>query len=109
MPWQLTTPVDVGSLDVANYDQLKIVRMTHVASGAQRVEVQIEYGRTVDNQWVRGMDPVGKTTYFIISGADYDNLVTHISNDSELTYEAVKRGLYEWLSANGHIDAGAIV
>ena len=110
MPWQLTTPVDVGNLDVADYNQIKIVRMVHATQSPERIEVQIEYGRTVNNVWTRGMDPVGKQTYFIIEGQAYQDLVTtHVPNAQEKTYEAVKRGLYEWLNDNDHIADGSVV
>ena len=33
---------------------------------------------------------------------------TATPSSGELTYVAVKRGLYEWLQTNGHLDAGAI-
>lgn len=108
MPWQLTTPVDVGDLDVEPYDQIRIVRMMH-DSVNQLVVVTLEYGRTVDGAWVRGVRPAGLELSPVIEGSSYQSLVTHASNDGEPTYEAVKRGLYEWLAIKGHVGAGEVV
>jgi hypothetical protein len=109
MPWQLTTPVNVGDLDEANYDQVKITKMVHDAR-RKMIRVTLEYGRTVDDVWVPGKRPAGKTTSVLIKGDDYTTLVTtSVTETDELTYDATKRGLYDWLSANGVIDAGSVV
>lgn len=110
MPWQLTTPVDAGDLDPNGpYAQVKIMKFTHDAR-IQRIHITLEYGNTVDSEWAPGRQPYDKLNSVVISGDDYISFVsTHMSNDDELTYNATKRGLYEWLLANGHIAPGSIV
>ena len=108
MPLQLNTPLNVGDLDVAPYDQIRIVRMTH-DSVRSRVMLDIEYGRTVDGTWVGGAEPAGKQISFYIVEDDYMALISHMSNEGEYTYAAVKRGLYEWLLNNNYVGAGSIV
>lgn len=107
MPWQLSTPVDVGALDTNNYNQVNITRFTHDTRRNMMI-LQLEYGRTVDGEWITGYAPAGKETSITIQGQDYLDIVTHVSLPDELTYDAVKRGLYDWLSTNGKIDAGSV-
>ena len=110
MPWQLTTPVNAGDLDPAGtYAQIKIVMQQHL-SNQEIISLGFEYGNTVSDVWVPGVLPIGLPTSAMISGADYTTLVTtHASIDGELTYVAVKRGLYEYLAANSIIAAGTVV
>ena len=109
MPWQLTTPVPVGGLDTANYDQIRITRFDN-DSVRLRMLIELEYGRTVNGTWVKGFTPVGKHTSVMIEGADYSAFVaTATPAEGETTYEAVKRNLYEWLVAHSIIEAGAVV
>jgi hypothetical protein len=108
MPWQLTTPLAVGDLDVAAYDQIRIVQLMH-DSVREVLHLTISYGRTVAGKWAAGSMPAGKEFAFSIEGTDYTDLITHVSKDGELTYNSVKRGLFEWLLAEGHIAAGSIV
>jgi len=110
MPWQLTTPVAVGDLDPNGpYNQISIMRQLHDRR-RQMIHLELEYGNTVTDNWVPGMTPTGKETSVSIQGEDYTTLVTtHASNDGELTYDAAKRGLFEYLLAKGIIDAGSIV
>jgi len=110
MPWQLTTPVSVGDLDPNGpYNQVKILMQVHDGY-RNHIRVDLEYGNTVDNEWVRGIKPTNKDTSYIIMGQDYTDLVTgHATEDGELTYDAVKRGLYEHLATKGVIDPGSIV
>lgn len=110
MPWQLTTPVTVGALDSASYDQIRITRMTHDSVRAF-IQFDIEYGRTVDSVWTPGLAPRDKQTSFFLQGQEYTDLVTTAEpvDANEKTYDAVKRGLYEWLNTNGHIAAGSVV
>lgn len=110
MPWQLTTPVDTGDLDPNGpYAQVKIMKFTH-DSRIQRIHIALEYGNTVDDEWVPGKQPSSRPSSVVITGDDYISFVsTHTTEDDELTYNATKRGLYEWLLANGHIEAGSIV
>ena len=108
MPWQLTTPLSVGQLDSADYDQIRITSLMH-DSVHSVIVLNLEYGNTVDGAWVAGYAPKGKDVSFTIKGASYTTIVSHMSNDNEPTYAAVKRGLYEWLEAEGYIDAGSVV
>lgn len=111
MPWQLTTPVAVGDLDPNGpYNQIAIMRQLHDRRRKQ-IQLELEYGNTVDDNWVRGITaPAGKQTSIVIEGEDYTTLVTtHATNDGELTYDAAKRGLFEHLLAKGIIEAGSIV
>ena len=109
MPWQLTTPVTVGGLDAASYDQIRITRMVHDSVRAF-IQFDIEYGRTVNDVWTPGYAPKDKLTTFFLQGQEYVDLVTDAEPEAEeKTYDAVKRGLYEWLNANNHIAAGTVV
>ena len=108
MSWQLTTPVDVGDLDASNYAELKIRRL-YWDDERQTVNVGWEYGNTVDGDWVRGMKPHDKVVEHLFEGQGYTDLVSHATNDGELTYASVKRGIYEALLSLGLIDAGTIV
>ena len=72
--------------------------------------MSLEYGNTVDEVWVQGKQPDGLESHVVISGDDYVTLTTtHTSEDGELTYDATKRGLYEWLFTNAKVAAGSIV
>ena len=110
MPWQLTTSVGTGDLDANGpYTQVKIVRQLH--DSVQRfIAVDLEYGNTVGGNWVPGIRLTSKVLSAIISGTPYDTLTTTSEPEvDEKTYDAVKRGLYEYLNDNGIIAAGAIV
>ena len=112
MPWTLTTPIQTGGLDSDAYDKIKITKFLQDAV-RNMMEVHIEYGREETQGeatvWIPGFAPKTRQTYFRIEGEDYLTLVTtHLPNEGELTYEAVKRALYTWLNTNGHIDAGVI-
>lgn len=110
MPWLLTTPYDGGDLDSARtYNQVKI-RMQGWDDRRNMMSVELEYGSTVDGAWVAGLVPEGKPTYVPIEGQDYVDLATNSQPQAgEATYQAVKRGLYEYLATNGHLDPGAVV
>lgn len=109
MPWQLDASYNIGDLDTVLHDQVKIVRMTW-DDRSQSISVVLEYGTTNDGKWIVGLPPVGKSRNVNITGDDYINFTqNHMSQNGELTYNAVKRGLYEWLSDNGYLDAGSVV
>jgi len=112
MPWQLTTAVDVGELDANDYTHVRIARMTYDVNRTT-IFVEVEYGRVDGENWVGGLKPVSKQTSFQITGEDLDTLINDAEPNAgppiEKTYDAVKRGLYTWLNANGHIAAGAVV
>ena len=125
MAWNLAAPVNCGDLDDGTYGEAKIVRFTQ-DSNRNRMDVRLEYGNTVDGTWVGGYLPQGKSSYVIISDADYGDVVSDSVPDVqtsdpsddryaqvgdvwvEKTYEATKRALYEWLVANDHIEAGTL-
>ena len=113
MPIQLTTPLDAGDIDSGTYDHVMIMRQIH-NNRRKRVVLSLEYG-TIDNQeWIGGpAAPTDDSTYppaVVISGQDYTDLVsTHEPNQGEKTYDAVKRGLYQWLQANYPSLSGQIV
>ena len=108
MPWQLTTPVDTGDLDSVSYAEVKIVDMVHRANRSLIV-IQLEYGNTVDGEWIRGTMPASKVNSHSIQGDDYTALVTgHKTLANELSYVAAKRALYEHLASQGVIDAGTV-
>ena len=113
MPWLFDTPKDVGDMDPNGpYTQAKIMRQVHDARRSQ-VQLELEYGNTVDDAWVAGIQPAegsGLETSYSISDQEYVDLVTtHTSNDGELTYDAVKRGLYDHLNTEGVLSSGSIV
>ena len=127
MPWQLTTALDVGDLDVANYDQIRVTHLMH-DSVRKLIHLSIEYGRTVADVWTPGATPAGKETSFTIMDTEYDNLIAGQAPDVqtidpsdairyvqdgvvwvEKTYYATKRGVYEYLNSQGHTDAGSVV
>jgi len=112
MPIQMTTPLDAGDMSPDVYDYIKITRQVHDARRLN-IMLDLEYGTVIDGLFIAGsVSPSGETypTHVTISDADYITMVTtHISNDGELTYEAVKRGLYEYLQTNYPALAGTVV
>ena len=110
MPWQLTTPYSGGDLDPTGvYNQVKIVDFSWRTRRTTEVSIMLEYGTTVEDEWIRGMVPADKPQSVTIRDAAYDALIAHVSNDGELTYASVKRGMYEQLSADDKLDPGSIV
>ena len=115
MPWQLTTPIQVGDMDPDG--AITHLRVEHFDqnSGSGTIQTAISYGRMPDlgsgPEFVAAkIQPVGKARAHTIAGQEYSDLVsTHTSNDGELTYQAAKRGLYEHLASEGLIDSGSIV
>lgn len=111
MPWQLTTPYSGGDLDPSGvYNQVKI-RVQSWDDRRNMMAVELEYGTTsAEGKWVAGIVPASKPTYVPITGQDYVDLATNSTpNVGEKTYDAVKRGLYEYLSIKGLLDPGSIV
>jgi hypothetical protein len=109
MPWTLTTPVAVGDLDPAGpYTQVKIVRQAH-DSVRGMIAVDLEYGNTVNDEWKPGLPIRSKPTNIIIQGEEYTALVTDSEPETdEKTYDAVKRGLYEFLATKNMIGPGTL-
>lgn len=109
MPWQLTTPLNVGDLDTGSYSQIKITRLTH-DSVRGFLNVDLEYGNTTAGKWVPGVAPRTKQTSIFINDQDYQDLVEDsIATDGENVYEAIKRVLYAYLVTNNIISAGSLV
>ena len=125
MPWNLTTPVNVGDLDTVDYSEITMTGLRH-DSRRKMLMLEIEYGNTVDGEWKAGFSPANKQTNFILTDTEYDSVTAGSVPDVqtsdpgspayaqvgsvwvERTYVAVKRGCYEWLVAQGHIGAGSI-
>ena len=108
MPWSLTTPISSGDLDATSYGEVKIVRQTH-DSVRRIITVDLEYGNTVEDVWVPGIQPRGKLGSAYIQGTDYSTLVANSEPElNEKTYDAVKRGLYAYLNTKGVIGAGTL-
>ncbi len=109
MPWKLTKPVDTGDLDAVNYGEIKLSDQRWLSQPyGDSILVSWQYGNTVDGKWVPGHAPTGKETSRHIAEEEYTALVSHISNDGEPTYVAVKRGLYEHLASVGAIEPGVM-
>lgn len=131
MPWQLTTPYTGGTLDpTGTYDQVKVEHMQWRATQGLII-VELQYGTTVDGVWTQGLTPVGKPSSAMLEGQKYIDLITAAAPRTalidpvdptyakvdvggtpvwvELTYEAVKRGLYEYLATESVIDPGNVV
>jgi len=109
MPWTLTTPVAVGDLDPSGpYLQVRIVRQAH-DSVRSIIAIDLEYGNTVEGQWVPGLPVRSKPSSVMIQGSDYESLTTDSMPEvDESTYDAVKRGLYAHLAIKGIIGAGTL-
>lgn len=106
MPLTLTTPVSTGDLDPAAASYAKI-KVTEFSADLWRglMVFHVSYGNVVDDVWVGSH--FGRRE-FKISGQEFlDLITTHATLDDELTYDAVARGLYQWLIDNGHY-AGTI-
>jgi len=110
MPWQLTTPIDAGDLDPNGpYSQVTIMMQAHDRR-RNMIRLELEYGNTVDGQWVPGLQPANQELNPTIEGQAYIDLVSgHMTVDGELTYDAAKRGLYEHLRSKGVISDGTVV
>jgi len=108
MPWQLTTPINVGDLDTGSYAQVKISRFAH-DSVRKIIAIDLEYGNTVDGQWRPGYPPRTKPTSVFVQGDDYLALVLSEPEVGEKTYEAVQRGLYSYLAEKDQIGPGQVV
>jgi hypothetical protein len=108
MPWQLTTAIDVGDMDTSDYTQVRIVRFDQdILNG--RIIVYLQYGNTVEGNWVPGLVPKSKAVAHEITGASYTSLVENSEpNEGESTYDAVKRALYQHLADANVIAAGTL-
>jgi len=109
MPWTLTAPITVGDLDANGpYTQVKIVHQNHDSVNG-KITLFLEYGKTAQDAWVPGIPVKSKELVVSIEGADYVSLVTGSEPEvNEKTYDAVKRGLYEYLADKSIIGAGVL-
>jgi hypothetical protein len=95
-------------LDTSSYAEVKIVRQSH-DSVRKVIVVDLEYGNTVDGVWKAGIQPRSKIGSASVQGTDYNALVANSTPEtSEKTYDAVKRGLYEFLLSKNVIGAGTL-
>lgn len=110
MPWQLTTPLNAGDLDTTQaYDQVEIQGLNWDGKRAM-MGLPLEWGTTVDGDWKSGITPRGKESFVQIEGQTYlDLLANSMPQAGETTYQAVKRGLYEYLATAGVIGPGSVV
>ena len=76
--WILTNPIDVGDLDDDDLTEIRIVAW-HVMPVAQRVDLELEYGRRVDGIFVRGVQPKTAPTMISFQGQQYAQLVPVIA------------------------------
>ena len=108
MPWTLTTPISAGDLDTTPYAEVRIVRQAH--DSVRRVIVlDLEYGNTVGGSWVPGIQPRSKPCSVYIQGDDYTTLTENsLPEEDEKTYDAVKRGLYNFLHTKAFIGDGTL-
>jgi len=109
MSWTLTTPVAVGDLDPNGpYAEVRIVRQAH-DSVSSRIVIDLEYGNTVNGDWVQGLEVRSRPTSIMVQGDEYAALVGSAEPaEGETTYAAVKRGLYEFLLSKDLIGPGAL-
>jgi len=112
MSWRLNTPISVGEMAAADYTHLKITGFRWGDRG--QIRFSIAYGIDDElgnkNSFTKGVVKVRRRKVdFSVRGAEYNSLVQHVSNNGELTFDAVKRGLYRWLRDNTHIKPGSII
>ena len=105
--------MNIGDVGTGTCDHVRI--SSHRSD--KRIETIIlvlEYGTLDEGSWVEnGIVPSIDSSFpisEIINGSDYTTLTTtHESNDSELSFDAHMRSLYEYLQANYPSLAGTIV
>jgi hypothetical protein len=109
MPWTLTTPIPTGDLDPTGpYTQVRIVRQLH-DSLRSIIGVDLEYGNTINAAWVPGLPVRSRPMNVTVQGTEYSDLIANsMPEEDESTYEAVKRGLYEFLAARNVIGPGTL-
>jgi len=113
MPWLFDNPVSTGGLDNTApnnaYTHCR-VRMRDNDPDARSIILLLEFGYMDGADFVKGaLLPVGVDPSPVISGDSWVALVTtHTPNPGEKTYQAAKRGLYEFLVASGAIGPGQV-
>lgn len=113
MPIQLSAALNAGDLATETIDHVRVGNQSHRAD-KRMIVLSLEYGTVVEANWVSvDIQPAESSSFpssVIIAGSDYTTLTTtHASNDGELTYAAVKRGLYEYLQSKYASLAGTII
>lgn len=116
MPWQFTTPLNVGDLDpnapAGVYTHCRAFLLGNYPDPFEPpfLRVNISYGWYAAGSYVPSpLVPVGREAAVRIEGADYVTLVTtHEPDPGEKTYAAAKRAVYEKLAALGMIPDGSV-
>jgi len=114
MPIQLTTALQTGVIDPSGpYTQVKIITFT-LNTIRKFIEVNCQYGNTVNNEWVPGIATGSASNQTLIiqdsgEATDYTDMITAESAaEGEVYYDKVKEILYQWLIDNEYYD-GTIV
>ena len=102
MPIQLTSSVTIPG-EVGNpYTHVR-VKSLQVDIDGSALQFNVAYGKYNNSvwEWTTRLPP----TPFILldndAGPAFTNFVSsHVTNTNELTYDAVARGIYEWLLDN---------
>ena len=109
MPIQLTTPLDTGALDAADYTHAKIVSFKIDIAQAQ-IELEVHHGTVAQAVFTSGKMLYGVTLKkFVITGEDYAALLAEVtSGTGVLIYDEISNALYQWLLDESHY-VGTIV
>lgn len=111
---ELTTPLNPGDMSSDIYDHVKMVRYVHDYR-RKAIRIELEYGTISGSDWVPGdITPHSSNsnypTHVRIRGSKYNTLrTTHLSNDGERTLHAIKRAIFEYLTAGYPLLAGTLV
>lgn len=97
MPIQLTTVFAVGDFDTDDYQHVRVVSFT-LHSVQNFIEVECQYGNTVNGVWVGGTKA---PEVHKIEGADYAAMVAKLPQGGETIYQAAGREIYQWLIDQG--------
>lgn len=103
MPLLLTTPLDMGAVDV-DYTHVKVIAFSVNLVG-DFLEISVAHG-TEDGEgdFIVGKR-VGGVTHkgYELRGADYVTILSKVTSAAGvLIYDEVARELYQWLIDNGH-------
>jgi len=109
MPLTLTTPVSSGDLDpnASSYGKIKVIDFQARTVGPRKsLRFYVQLGNEDgEGNWIPG---ISRPKEFSLDSDAFAALAaSHTANSGELTYDAVARGLYEWLISEGHY-AGTI-
>lgn len=102
MPIALTTDFNPGDIDAGQtYSEAKIVEFRMGIENFRHITIMVEYGNTVNGNWVAGKAPLKSYT---LVDAEYNTLYT----DNAALIDSVAAVLYGWLQANHAEFAGTI-